>query len=176
MKKIIIAAFAVMIGVAANAAAITWSLTSITATPDSAVASGWVAVILDSATYDTFTSLASSDVVNFATENAIATGSVKVNRGSAAVSLKEGDYAANDTIAGYMVIFDNATVADAKYYANTSVSSATISAGGADDNITFGTFAAATSGWNEIASIPEPTSALMLLVGLAGLALKRKVA
>ena len=41
MKKIMIAAFAAMLGIAANAAAVQWTMTNITSSPDNTVAAGW---------------------------------------------------------------------------------------------------------------------------------------
>jgi hypothetical protein len=39
-------------------------------------------------------------------------------------------------------------------------------------SMTFGTQTSNT--WNEMAAVPEPTSGLLLLLGVAGLALRRK--
>ena len=84
---------------------------------------------------------------------------------------------AGEIINSYMVLFNDAAADKATYFAYTATGSATISAGGADDSIAFGTFANATSttgGWQSTAAVPEPTSGLLMLVGLAGLALRRR--
>ena len=176
MKKIMIAAVGVMLGIAANAASINWGMTAIDSSPDATKAGGWAAYVLDGSDFEAFAALSGDKAAAFAAENAIATGATVSNRGSVTVTIKGGNFAANESVSSFMVIFDNATAANADNFAYTSVAETTIAASGAEGNVAFGTFAnstAATGGWQST-DVPEPTSGLLLLLGVAGLALKRK--
>ena len=174
MKKLIIALAAIAMGVAANAATVTWALTGVTDSPDATKAAGWVAYIMDASTYDAFTALTADKIAAYAIENkAYSTATITARGGAINVSYEGGSYSGGDTISSYLVLFNNADANSATYYANTATASVTISEGGADGKIPFGTFAAATSGWQTTA-VPEPTSGLLMLLGMAGLALKRK--
>lgn len=176
MKKLIITAFAAMLGIAANAAAVQWSMSNITASPDNAAAAGWAAYFMDGSTYAAFSALEGADAVQYAVDNALYTGETKNNRGKYQVLTTSGDYKVGDSVSGYMVLFDAATAADAKNYAFTTVENGTVGDAGADVIMNFGTFADATSstgGWQTTA-VPEPTSGLLMLIGLAGLALRRR--
>ena len=176
MKKIMIAAVAVMLGIAANAAAVTWGVTAVTGPDASAAPAGWVAYVLDGADYAAFSALDGDKVAAFAADNAIATGAVVAGRGGSVISIKGGNFAANETVSSFMVIFDNASAGSANNYAYTEANSVTIAAGGGDGSINYGTLAsatAATGGWQST-DVPEPTSGLLLLLGVAGLALRRK--
>ena len=176
MKKIMIAAVAVMLGIAANAASVTWGVTAVTGPEASAAPSSWVAYVLDGSDYAAFAALDGDKVAAFAADNAIATGATAAGRGGTGISIKGGSFAASSAVTSFMVIFDSATAGDAKNYAYTTVGNTTINDSGADSSINFGTFASATSttgGWQST-DVPEPTSGLLLLLGVAGLALKRK--
>ena len=176
MKKIMIAAFAAMLGIAANAAAIEWSTTGLVDSPDTAKAAGWAVYVMDASTFDAFAALSGTEVAAYAADNALFTSSTTAARGGAInASYKGGNFAANETVSSYMVIFNNADAANATYYAYTKTESTTIAAGGADGAMQFGTFADATSttgGWTQ--TVPEPTSGLLMLVGLGALALRRR--
>jgi hypothetical protein len=178
MKKLIIAAFATMLGIAANAAAVEWSMTGLSDSPDAAKAAGWAVYVMDASTFDAFAALDGDKVANYASANALFTSATTSARGGAVnASYKGGNFAANETINSYLVVFNNANASDATYYAYSATGSTTITAGGADDSIAFGTFANATSttgGWQSTAAVPEPTSGLLMLVGIAGLALRRR--
>ena len=176
MKKLVIAAFAAMLGIAANAAAVTWSLSPVTASPDAAAAGGWAVYVMDGSTFDAFAALGGDKAAAYADANALYTGATAAGRGGVGVAITDGNFAANETVNSYLVLFNNSAADDATYYAYTAIGSITISEGGANAGINFGTFDAATSttgGWTSTA-VPEPTSGLLMLVGLGALALRRK--
>ena len=176
MKKLSVAAFTVVLGIAANAATVAWGVTGITDSPDTAKAAGWAVYVMDASTFDAFSALSGSDVAAYAADNALFSGATTAARGGAInATITDGNFAANATVNSYMVIFNNAAAADATYYAYTAKGSTTISEGGANSSINFGTFDAATSttgGWTQ--TVPEPTSGLLMLVGLGALALRRR--
>lgn len=174
MKKLIIVAFAAMLGIAANAAAVQWSMSDITASPDNAAAAGWAAYFMDSSTYAAFSALEGADAVQYAVDNALYTGATKNNRGKYQVQVTSGSYAIGESISGYMVLLDAASAADAKNYAFTTALSGTVGDAGANVTLNYGTFANATSSTGGWQAVPEPTSGLLMLVGLAGLALRRR--
>jgi hypothetical protein len=67
-------------------------------------------------------------------------------------------------------MFDAANVADASNFAYTEVATKSVPDSG---NLAWATTFASSSGWQAVA-VPEPTSGLLMLVGLAGLALRRR--
>ena len=98
-----------------------------------------------------------------------------------------GDAEANDvgnfgnayTIDSYMVVFNADTTANATYaYVSSDAErvSGTTGAAGQFANIEFNaqTGMQTASNWIATTSVPEPTSGLLMLLGMAGLALKRK--
>ena len=178
MKKLMIIASAIVMGVTANAASVQWSLSGVTASPDTAAAAGWAVYVMDGSTYSAFTALSADKVADYITSSTpAATGATAAGRGGViSVAITGGNYAASTTVSSYMVLFNNASVDSATYYTYTGTQSVTISEGGANATMNFGTFADATSaagGWTPTA-VPEPTSGLLMLLGMAGLALRRR--
>ncbi|MBO5643447.1 MAG: PEP-CTERM sorting domain-containing protein [Kiritimatiellae bacterium] len=176
MKKLMIAAFVMVLGIAANAASVTWGMSSPQSSPNATATSGWALYVLDASTYETFAALDGDKVAAYVVANAVASGATTASRFGVDAAVKGGNYSGGDIVNSYMVIFDATTAATAKYYAYTEAASTTINAAGADGNINFGSFAdatASTGGWQST-DVPEPTSGLLLLLGVAGLALKRK--
>ena len=75
----------------------------------------------------------------------------------------------------YLIVLNSGTLADATAFATSAKTTMTIDAS-LDTTIAFGSMkdaTQATASWTAIAA-PEPTSGLLLLLGVAGLALKRK--
>ena len=71
-----------------------------------------------------------------------------------------------------VMLNDNGTLSQLTYADGTLVNEMVlVEKAGASDQTTFGTFATANY---VVESVPEPTSAMLLLLGVAGLALKRK--
>jgi len=82
-----------------------------------------------------------------------------------------GDYTAGTSATYYTIIF-NGNIADATHYMITPEVTASVPANGML-RMVFGSQAGNT--WQAM-TVPEPTSGLMILLGMAGLALRRKQA
>ena len=176
MKKLIIILGAMALAVTTHAASVTWGLTNITDSDANAAKGGMAAYFMDASTYATFTALDADKVVDYVTGNYTYSGATELVSGrtgsSINVAVSSGNLAAGDTANGYIVLFDTASAADASYYAYTGTQSKTVPDTGSNITLAYGTFAAGTQGgWT---AVPEPTSGLLLVLGMAGLALKRK--
>ena len=77
----------------------------------------------------------------------------------------------------YLVIFDTAAITDASHYYMTEVKSFETLSGSYEAQVKWGsqsTASQAAGAWTSVSPVPEPTSGLLMLIGMAGLALRRK--
>lgn len=101
-------------------------------------------------------------------------------------TVKGGNAVANATLGltdgasytGYLMIFDTATVTDSSHFYLTSTKNFDTMSG-ADDStkVSWGSQYSNTTvagNWASVGPVPEPTSGLLMLIGMAGLALRRK--
>ncbi len=85
------------------------------------------------------------------------------------------------SVTAFTVIFDTytsaMTLSDAKnYIVSASITQASYSGSDPATELSYGTAQFAGASWQSLQSVPEPTSGLLLLLGMAGLALRRKQA
>ena len=187
MKKLMIALAAVAVGIAANAASISWATTKgylYDGTGDSAskLTSGTAYLVLSTYAQSDLVSLFASNDGNAATTltalqektQYLGTGEIGEN----ARITGSGTTSATDSITAYFVVFNG----DNMYISDTATSDYDGLAQAHD--LTFGTSMTASSkalpsdgaysgaGW--YTAVPEPTSGLLMLLGMAGLALRRR--
>ena len=181
MKKLVVAALAIASAVVVNAASVNWSMANgvLAPSPDGSASSG-------RASY--YTMLIFTDSQASAVDSAIAAGKFTSLSDMAVSSYKAGKAGQFSGVVNgltgssaklFAVVFDTysttETIADAGYYYKTgTVTQNTYDPTGSDPATTaVFTSTQMTGKWT---AVPEPTSGLMLLLGMAGLALKRKVA
>jgi len=204
MKKLIMAAAAICAAVAANAATVNWSSGPIqTPTSDSdgtlsgnklTSASGytvkmyvWEAVTAAAVSYTTgdlykwYSEGASTTSDPFGTETPISAITMTGSGGTSATTLtavgavtpaNEGDL----VYAAALFVLEDSTTGEAKWYMENSASKATAKSKVTQSNLSLlvgGTGGTTPMAWTA-AAVPEPTSGLLMLLGVAGLALKRK--
>lgn len=174
MKKLIVIAALALTGIAANAATVNWQVNAIQSSPDVTVGAGWlVQVFSASVTYD-YASAKNGSITAWGSSAAVAAGATYRASGSVADGLANGT-----TASFYAVVYDAASVADAKNYIISTDVSVTATAAGNNVTLTFGAMAGTTATANKFygqswTAVPEPTSGLLMLLGMAGLALRRR--
>ena len=187
MKKLMIAFAVTLCAVASNAATVSWNSGSFRSAANANGGWGATAVrnsladgtslmvsvfLVNSEVYTSASKLSSAELYKkYATESASATASSTLNNVAASTDATVGTdyyavviYSYTDKTYGDMYIATTATIA------GTQITNA---ANSYDVNY-IGSTAGSASGWTAAGAIPEPTSGLLMLVGLAGLALRRK--
>ena len=151
MKKLLILAAVLVAGVAANAASFKWSAGNIYASNGT----------------DKFTGDVTLYAIISGTETAVSTVTASSSGAVATTTFSNDALVAGNYYDFYFVIEDNGKTFTSTYK-NVGAQATSTAA------ITFGNMASATQNASNWAAVPEPTSGLLLLLGMAGLALKRK--
>ena len=153
MKKILILAAAIVAGVAANAASFKWSAANIYGANGSK--------------YTGEVTLMAYANGSTASDAIVAATFTPTTAGSVSYTFSSDDLVGGTTYNFYMVISDGG-----KQF--TSAVKTVAAQATSTQNIPFGNMQSATQNASNWQVVPEPTSGLMLLLGVAGLALKRK--
>ena len=174
MKKLIVAAVMVCAAAFAQGATVNWGVSNVKNSSGSTATAGWAVMAFYTAVG------AGSDAIVSAIQSKTA-GDLAFESKALTVSFGNGKVAAHDaTAAGitdttknydfYFVVFNDSDATKATEYAMVSAPNKAYS--GMDSKFSAsGDFSGAT--W-QTAAVPEPTSGLLMLLGVAGLALRRR--
>ena len=200
MKKLMIMLGIAAIAVCSQAGYVAWNLTSVTGPDGAALGTGsaYVFFVESTTKYDT-SGIAATLAGKGASDVQTAMNGAGFNYKFSDLTSTAGTWSYNATTAGaainqttlglsqgtkysvYAVIFDTETITDAsKFYVTTASSAAQTYDNSAGTTRTFAigaqTASATASNWSSVAGVPEPTSGILMLVGLGALALRRRKA
>ena len=186
MKKLVIALAAAAVGIAASAASVSWGaqkgyLYDGDATNPQKLTSGTAYLVLSSyAQSDLVSAFAASDAATTLAglqSNAAYLGSGSIGS-NARISEATGTTSATDSITAYFVVFngDNMYISDTadSVYDGLAQSHELAFASMSTSSKAFNDVAGGYTGAGWYGAVPEPTSGLLMLLGMAGLALRRK--
>ena len=177
MKKLLIMAALLASAVMANAATVNWTASNVYQ-PGTTTAAAQLLFCFDSSQYEY--SKAQAAIATGKTDflaNAINPAGAKTTSAGKLSASGVGTVTDGSAMTGYMVILNAETIDAATKMVITAEMTGTASgATGTPGKMAFGSLAALTStaaNWQTVA-VPEPTSGLLMLLGIAGLALKRR--
>ena len=158
MKKLLILAAIIVAGVAANAASFKWTASNIYSPTDSTTK-------LSGATATLYAFLSTSDA-----STAVAVTTASTTAAGAISKTFEADLTVGSNYDFYFVI-------DTGDYTFTSSTKGGVGVQATSQAaVSFGSMASQTGASGNWQSVPEPTSGLLMLLGMAGLALRRRSA
>ena len=184
MKKIMIACAAVALAAVAQAASIDWAVTgnSWTLADGNKAAKNTTVYLIDAAQWSTIEAAINGGATSFTTDDAgiLGVGATSNTKGAVA-----GTATSSQLTAGQAYDYAYLVLMDGKYFASGTMNKAAYDPTDAvyseTTSIMFDathstTASSLSGGWADVktSDIPEPTSGLLLLLGVAGLALKRK--
>lgn len=179
MKKLIIAAAMVCAAVFAQAATVNWGALGVKADGGGSPTAGWAVMAF-------YTEVGAGSSAIEAAINSKSAASLAFESTTLAVSLSKGRVTAHDVSVAaldtsksydfYFVVFNNSDATAATKYV--MVNDLDKAYSGLDGNYTTSGDFSTLPAWQDISApvIPEPTTGLLVLLGIAGLALKRKQA
>lgn len=175
MKKLLMAAAIVCSAVISQAATVNWGISGVKNSAGTAPTAGWAVMAF-------YTEVgAGSDAIVSAIQSKTA-GSLAFESKALTVSFGNGKVSAHDATAAsitdtsknydfYFVVFNDADATKATEYAMVSGLNKEYSS--MDGKFSVSGIFSSTTPWQTVA-IPEPTSGLLMLLGVAGLALRRR--
>ena len=191
MKRLVIMAFIATSAIMSHAATVSWTMTNVYGPGDSLnrgsaymvgyqSGSGISSSMIASALQDAFKDSGLSGV------EAILSGKYKwspSSAGSYSDTSKSVDpvgdfgFEAGQKYNIYAIIFDSDILSsDSMFFITKELANKSIPSGSTNLSLLFGSLASASQAEGAWQAIPEPTSGLMILLGMAGLALRRKQA
>ena len=177
MKKLIIAVAILCAAAMSQAATVNWSISGVKADGGTSPTAGWAVMAFYTELGAGSGAIESAIASKTAGSSAFETTTLSVALGSGRVGAHDKDVAGiTDTSKNYdfyFVVFNNADAAAATSYAIVSAPNKEYS--GLDGKFTAsGVFSASTAWQPTTSPVPEPTSGLLMLLGVAGLALRRR--
>ena len=180
MKKLMIAAAIVCAAVVSQAAYVNWSIGGLADSPNEEATDYYAYCFITSVpgsdtsttTYQILDIVAAIKAGNDPYGSPDMDGASIYGGGGASAGLDNMPWSKNtDVVSGAVVIMDASYPEDAKYYMVVEAESLTDWADNSEQ-----TFAidASAGEWKSMSAVPEPTSGLLLLLGVAGLALRRR--
>ena len=179
MKKLMMFAACAMLAAVTNAAAVGWSLAGATGYAGDAYQ---FFVVGQNGVSSVATITALLDAGTSTADYAFGSGTVAANGSAIVAAAKSGKTLdAGTTYNSFFVVFDSDTLTSGstKYAVVSEASTLTQSPSATAANITFvggnqSSFLNNPANWKSYGVVPEPTSGLLMLLGMAGLALRRK--
>ncbi len=190
MKKLMIACFAVAMAAVAQAASVNWTITNVYSPSDSTAKvavgsmSAWLFVTANSTDVTTIktTTLAAVQAVLDSGDLTGLSSLAATHKTNAALGGFTGASGlptnfSSGTLTAFAVVVDSADLASAENYfivSGGATKDATFTSATGAKTLLWGDQTSYTQGAGKWTAAPEPTSGLLLLLGMAGLALKRK--